>query len=681
VTASSRSSRSRSPHWPALDGWRGFTIWFAISVHAGYFTAGGVLSLDTFFVLSGFLITGLLLREWRDRDGIDLLAFWARRARRLLPALFVVLAAVIVYAAFVASPLGLDSLRGDVLATLGYSANWRFLLSGQSYFSAFTTPSPVLHMWSLAVEEQFYLVWPLAVLGILSVARRRMSATAAIVAVGVVAAVGAVASAVWMALLYVPGGDPSRVYYGTDTRAQAMLVGAVLAVVVLLHGPVRTRGARTALSIASVVGLGVVVAPWFAGSATQVHDFFYGRFGLLAYSVATAVVLWRMTQPSSGLFGRVLESSPLRWIGGISYEMYLWHWPTYLVLTPARTQLDGLPLLAVRLTAVVALSWATHALVDEPIRRGVRLHSPRLARSAVVMVVIVVSVGTFAATVGAEPALSGDVGQLVDRGGPPTVAARHRPATTSAGAATTTAPPAPIKLLVVGDSQAATLAQGLNADGGHHGLSMQPGVLVWNRAILGCPIISRPTVLVNGERLHNKCGGEGFWQRQWPDDVVAFRPDAVVVVAGAWDLYDIEDDAGRVVGPGDPVWTAGYQRDVGELFDVLHSTGAPVVAIEPPCFGHNEVPGTDPDTPERLDPARAAAVHRIWVEQAASHGATMADLDHVLCPNGTSDASIRPDGAHFFTAGADRMAPLVIDSVRAAMTAAKGASVVGPYAP
>ena len=240
-----------------------------------------------------------------------------------------------------------------------------------------------------------------------------------------------------------------------------------------------------------------------------------------------------------------------------------------------------------------------------------------------------------------------------------------------------TAPPQPVKLLVVGDSQAATLAQGLNADGGHHGLSMQPGVLVWNRAILGCPIISRPTMVIDGEAQHNKCGGDGFWQRQWPQDVAAFRPDAVLVVAGAWDVYDVEDDAGRAVGPGDPTWTAGYASDVGQLFDVLHSTGAPVVAIEPPCFGRNEVPGTDPDTPERLDPARAAAVHGVWVEQAASHGATMVDLDHLLCPNGASDPSIRPDGAHFFTAGADRTAPLVVDAVRRAIATQAARSVVG----
>ena len=167
--------KATGPYWPALDGWRGLTIWFAISVHAGYFTAGGVLSLDTFFVLSGFLITGLLLREWlrHDDEQIDLLRFWARRARRLLPALFVVLGAVLVYAALLASPLGLDRVRGDVLGSLFYVANWRFILSGQSYFSTFTAPSPVLHLWSLAVEEQFYLFWPPIVLGVLWLARRR----------------------------------------------------------------------------------------------------------------------------------------------------------------------------------------------------------------------------------------------------------------------------------------------------------------------------------------------------------------------------------------------------------------------------------------------------------------------------------------------------------------------------
>jgi peptidoglycan/LPS O-acetylase OafA/YrhL len=173
--------------------------------------------------------------------------------------------------------------------------------------------------------------------------------------------------------------------------------------VVLLHGPVRTRAAQTVLSIAAVLGLVVVVAPWFAGDAREIHDFFYGQFGLLAYSVATAIVLWRLTQPSSGLFGHVLESAPLRWVGGISYEMYLWHWPTYLVVTRDRTGVGGLPLLALRLCIVVTLAWATARLVDDPIRRGLRLRSPRLARTTVAASAIVIGVGVFAGTIGPSP--------------------------------------------------------------------------------------------------------------------------------------------------------------------------------------------------------------------------------------------------------------------------------------
>jgi len=626
-----------------------------------------VLSLDTFFALSGFLITGLLLREWQRRDAIDLLAFWARRARRLLPALFVVLAAVVVYAAFVASPVGLDTLRGDVLATLGYSANWRFVLSGQSYFSSFSTPSPVLHMWSLAVEEQFYLVWPPLVLGVLWMARRRLSATGAIVAVGVVAGIGAVASAITMALLYTPGGDVSRVYYGTDTRAQAMLVGAVLAVVVLLHGPLRTRGARTALSVTAAVSLVFVVAPWFAGDAREVHDFFYGHFGLLAYSVAASVVLWRLTQPSVGWFGRILESAPLRWVGAISYEMYLWHWPTYLFLTEQRTSLAGGWLFAFRLAAVVGLSWTTNVLVSGPIRRGVRLRSPRLARSAVVMLAVVLGVGTFAATVGAEPILSGDTGQIADAGPPPKVSGRTP--TSSHSAATRF-----LKVLVVGDSQGATLAQGPGVEGGQHGLAVQPHVLVWDRALLGCPISSRPTFVIDGHDEHNKCGGDGVWQRLWPTDVAAFQPDVVVVAAGAWDLYDVVLDDGRVVAPGDATWAVGYERDVVKMFEDLQSTGAPVVAVVPSCYGENTNPGAEAAPAEREDPVRIRAVKQVWIAAAKATGATMAPIDDMLCPGGTADSAIRPDGAHYDGAGADRVAPAVMATARAAVARADAQS-------
>ena len=196
--------------------------------------------------------------------------------------------------------------------------------------------------------------------------------------------------------------------------------------------------ARSLLSVGAVIGFVAVVLPWFATNATRVHDVFYGRFGLLAYSVASAVVIWRLTQPTPGTLGRALQLRPVRWVGDISYEMYLWHWPLYLVLTPDRLGLGGLSLLAVRLSAVVALSAVTHFYVGEPIRRGVRLRSPRLARIATVGVVVAVGVGVFAATLSSRPVLSGEVGEVAQAGGPPVVpsaAPVPRPPTTVRAAA------------------------------------------------------------------------------------------------------------------------------------------------------------------------------------------------------------------------------------------------------
>ena len=184
---------------------------------------------------------------------------------------------------------------------------------------------------------------------------------------------------------------------------------------------------RAFLSAGAVLGFVVVVLPWFATNATRVHDVFYGRFGLLAYSFAAAVVIWRLTQPSPGVLGRGLQLRPVRWVGDISYEMYLWHWPLYLVLTPARLGLLGLPLLFVRLSAVVALSAVTHFYVGEPIRRGVRMRSPKLARAATAGLVVAVGVGVFAATTSARPVLSGGVGEVAQSGGPPSVPTRADP--------------------------------------------------------------------------------------------------------------------------------------------------------------------------------------------------------------------------------------------------------------
>ena len=231
-----------------------------------------------------------------------------------------------------------------------------------------------------------------------------------------------------------------------------------------------------------------------------------------------------------------------------------------------------------------------------------------------------------------------------------------------------------LKVLVVGDSQAATLAQGVGADPGVYGLSAQPGLTVWNRAILGCPIVSYPVFVSDGNQVQNKCGGAGFWQRQWTGDVSAFRPDAVVVMAGAWDVFDAVMPDGSVAHAGNTEFDATYVRDVGDLLDTLSATGTPVVVVKPPCFGESHLVGTDPQIPERRDVVRLAAIDTAWTQAARRHGARMLDLDSVLCPGGTADAAVRPDGAHFDGAGADRVAPAVARAVRRAIAASTSAS-------
>ncbi len=353
---------------PALDGIRAFAVAAVLFYHAGQsWAVGGFLGVDTFFVLSGFLITTLLVTEWTNRGGIQLLAFWGRRARRLLPALFLVMVGIVVYAGVFAAPGELGRIRADSFASLGYVANWRFILSGQSYFDQFSQPSPLRHMWSLAIEEQFYLVWPLVVAGLLW---WRRSLKVLLVACVVLIA----ASATLMAVLYQPGRDPSRVYYGTDTRAQSLLIGAVVGILVFMHGPILSRAARIAVRVAAVVGAGYTL--WLFWRMSERTDALY-QGGFLLAALAVSAVIVSVIQPDRGVLGRFLSVPPLRWVGRISYGLYLWHWPVYLTITHTRTGLDGFSLLVVRIAVSVALAALSFYAVERPIRAGTfRLPQP-----------------------------------------------------------------------------------------------------------------------------------------------------------------------------------------------------------------------------------------------------------------------------------------------------------------
>jgi peptidoglycan/LPS O-acetylase OafA/YrhL len=374
--AGEQGSNTRLSYRPALDGLRALAVVAVLAYHAGVgWARAGFLGVDVFFVLSGYLITALLLAEWQQEGGISLVRFWRRRARRLLPALIVMLAAVAVAVPLLA-PDQVDRLRGDLLAALGYVSNWRFIFEDQSYFAGAGRPPLLQHLWSLAVEEQFYLLWPPVLTWWLHRHGRRPwpDRRAKTFATGLVRPLllAGAASAVLMALLYEPYTDPTRVYYGTDTRAAALLVGAALACTATrwqVTDRIHPVG-RTTLEV--VGGLGLV---GLALAIAKVDEFDPGlyRGGFLWVAFLAAAVVASAAQPAGGLgpVTAVLASRPLVWLGRRSYAIYLWFWPVYMLTRPHRdVELSGLPLLGLRVGLTVALAALSYRLVEQPIRAG-----------------------------------------------------------------------------------------------------------------------------------------------------------------------------------------------------------------------------------------------------------------------------------------------------------------------
>lgn len=355
---------TRASWFSGLDGLRAIAVVTVMLFHmTPGFVVGGYVGVDVFFVISGFLITSLLLGEHARSGRIRLVGFWQRRARRLLPALAIVLLLCCSAAAVIGGDI-LIGLGRQVLGAVTFSSNWLAIFGGDSYFDE-TAPELLRNLWSLAVEEQFYVLWPLAVVLLISI-RMRWLRTAIVVTV-------AIASAVAMAVLFVPEADATRVYYGTDTHAFGLALGAALGLATANRTPFAglwSRGARTALQLMGAVSLlGVVAVAAFMRS----EDPFAYRGGLVLVAVLTTLTITASVQPGSWL-GRALDVQPLRWIGERSYGLYLWHWPVFVLVVAAlpswsRTGGEGWALGGIALVFTVALSAASYRFVEQPIRR------------------------------------------------------------------------------------------------------------------------------------------------------------------------------------------------------------------------------------------------------------------------------------------------------------------------
>ncbi|WP_459503570.1 acyltransferase family protein [Bacillus sp. C1] len=354
--------KKNSRYMVGLDSLRGLAILGVILYHINFnWMPGGFLGVTVFFVLSGYLITDILAIEWKRNKRIDLKKFWLSRARRLLPGMIVMLIIILAWITISHSSL-LEKMRGDSLAALFYFSNWWYIYHKLSYFDSFSQLSPLNHFWSLAVEEQFYVIWPF----IISLAFRYIKKKSRIVLFIIL---GAAVSALAMGLLYEPGVDPSRVYYGTDTRAFSLLIGAALALIwpsSRLANKIIPK-ARLILDVVGGIALIIILVMFWK---TNQYDPFLYQGGMVVLSIATAVLVANLAHPASRI-AQFLRFRPLRWMGVRSYGVYLWHYPIITLTTPkVHAGEFSLTRAIVQFVLIIVVAQISWKFIENPIRQG-----------------------------------------------------------------------------------------------------------------------------------------------------------------------------------------------------------------------------------------------------------------------------------------------------------------------
>jgi peptidoglycan/LPS O-acetylase OafA/YrhL len=579
-----------------------------------------------FFVVSGFLIARIVTREIGGTGTVSLGTFWARRARRLLPALATVVLVVLCVSAVKLSDAEIHDIRAQALGTLFYVANWVFIFAKSNYFTNIGRPSPLLHMWTLSVEEQFYLLLPLVLLATRRVVARRPARAA------VIALTGAIASTVWMAVLVSPTGDPTRGYLGSDSHAMGLLVGVALGVLAG-SGAVwdsftrRVHSGTVGARAAALLAVAALVAILVTMRGTSDHTLALYRGGFLVFAVLCAVIIAVLVALPDAPIARWLRAPGLVAIGLRSYSLYLWHWPVRVFLT-ASSGLDGFSLFAVRLLVSVVLAEFSYRFVERPFRVGKiarRAGSrPAIAYFAALTIAAAVLVATVDAPKLLLPTNLADVPATIPKNPPSAVPS-----------AVPNKVPATLHVDLFGDSTAFVLGIG----GVFHAGEL--GIQVGGDAEIGCSVTT--TNRVSQGRViapPKSCAG---WQARW---LTALRKDPharVALMTGAWEILDQQTPTG-VVRFGTSAWTELVRSSVRAALELLTADGRTVSLFEVPCYGAGDA--NDP-LPARRDPLRIAALNQIYADLARAM--SKVEIVHwrtLVCPNGRRVESI--GGAHLW---------------------------------
>ena len=624
----------------ALDGLRFVAVAAVLAFHFGVPGAqAGFLGVDLFFVLSGYLITRILLKQVQG-GSVRLGDFWTRRVRRLAPAIVVALAAVIAWGALDASMTSRDDLRGDITATLAYVANWHFIAAG-SYFSSTGDPSPLEHMWTLAVEEQFYVLWPitLCLIALLVPARVRLGAVAA------VAACGVLVSAWRLESLWVGSATSDRAYMGTDSRMFGPLLGAVVAVA-LMRAP-HLGGSRRPNTAILVMGAGILVwAMCTLGSANGPTEL-YPRGGALLVAVGSGAVIWSLATRASPA-SAVLALAPIAYLGRISYGIYIWHWPLVIWAEKGWMDMSGISTMLriiVLTTATIAAASLSYHAVERPFRYGA---VGKRLKARWVVVALPIVLGTLIAinTIVVVP----HAGAVI-------------PAAAKPGA---TSPPVTKTVILVGDSVPQVLSKDFAAAGA------KLGYVVIRATAGGCPATAVGKVLSSGKYLgKNTCPTVAAKQDA---KVEAYRP-ALVIWWSRYELASRLGPGGKVLLLGSRVYFHAQEASFEERAAALTKLGARLVTVQ------IERPGQAlavRNPAEKYFLVGQTLLHRsdmvrTWNTFLARHKGPRVfsiSIDRFVChdtktpcddrlPNGQT---ARPDGVHYSDRAGPRIASHVLEA-------------------
>ncbi len=690
------------PHFPALDGIRGVALVAILLTHAGISWApGGFIALTVFFTLSGFLITSLLLVERSETGTVRLDNFWVRRARRLVPAIVI---AFLLIAALLPSidnpPRG---LIGDAVAASVWVANWRFVFAHRTYADIFSSPSPFQHFWSLAVEEQFYLLFPPLLVVLIGRARRVPRRKIA-------AVVGALAAASFGASLYVSSTSSRfRAYYGTDVRAIEILVGVLLAVALCKRATDGGSGLPRRLSqVLGVAGAAVLVWAFIVFKETDRGIY---RGGFLAVALASAMLVTSALDRGT-LAERTLSWRPFVFLGTISYGVYLYHWPIFLALTEGRTGLSTVPLLAVRLALTLSLAYLSHRFVEQPIRRnGLPTHIAPAAwlNGALAGLALIAlasgqitpatthhheaAAGTLlSAGAGSEPSSTSTTTSVPTTDttaqpatAPTSLAATSKPAerprgsrgTTSHGSSSTTstthtskdealpaafyedpssvpvpAPPADtankLRVAIVGDSVGVNMGDALDSWS-----KERNDVAVLSLAIPGCPLSRGKNRRFSADYDFSVDPACAWWADPTSDRskvLASFKPQVLVVLDGINEFFDRKPDGwDSWYQPEQPKLAQWIRNEYAASFSALAKPyNAKVIAVNALCGDWSRY---DTFSSMSAPDLRIRALNTTVYPLLGN--VTVADMFGRVCPNGQFSNTVegvengRPDGIHF----------------------------------